>query len=147
MRIYQHTQLGWITMGALLVAMMIPILILQDEKATGLAIGTAGVLLLIGLCFGALQVRVDHDAVRCVFGIGVLRKRIPAIDIVSVEIVRNKWYYGFGIRFTPTGWMWNVSGLDAVMLTLKNGKRFRIGTDEPQKLARAISEMLDREKV
>jgi hypothetical protein len=35
-------------------------------------------------------------------------------------------------------WLWNVSGLNAIELTLKNSKRFRIGTDEPEKLVDAI---------
>ena len=30
--------------------------------------------------------------------------------------------------------MWNISGLDAVELTYTNGKKFRIGTDQPQAL-------------
>ncbi len=39
----------------------------------------------------------------------------------------------------PWGWMFNVSGLDAVDIELKDGGRFRIGTDEPEELVRAIS--------
>ena len=35
-------------------------------------------------------------------------------------------------------WLWNVSGLQAVELVLNNGKRFRIGTDEPENLVNAI---------
>jgi hypothetical protein len=35
-------------------------------------------------------------------------------------------------------WLWNVSGMGAVELQLKNGSRFRIGTDEPETLARAV---------
>jgi hypothetical protein len=53
-------------------------------------------------------------------------------------VVRNRWYYGWGIRITPRGWLYNVSGLDAVELALKNGKCVRIGSDEPHALARAI---------
>ncbi len=51
----------------------------------------------------------------------------------------NRWYYGWGIRLTPQGWLWNVAGLDAVELTFSNGKKFRIGTDEPGKLLEALS--------
>ena len=35
-------------------------------------------------------------------------------------------------------WLWNVSGFRAVELVFKDGKRFRIGTDEPESLIRAI---------
>jgi hypothetical protein len=34
--------------------------------------------------------------------------------------------------------VWNVSGFQAVELTLKDGSRFRIGTDEPEALVHAI---------
>jgi len=34
--------------------------------------------------------------------------------------------------------LWNVSGLRAVEFLLKDGSRFRIGTDEPEALVKAI---------
>ena len=37
----------------------------------------------------------------------------------------------------PSGWMFNVSGLDALELVLANGKRFRIGTDNPNDVIEA----------
>ena len=58
--------------------------------------------------------------------------------IAIVTQVRNRWWWGFGIRWTPHGWMWNISGLDAVELTYHNGKKFRIGTDEPEALLEAL---------
>jgi hypothetical protein len=36
--------------------------------------------------------------------------------------------------------MRNVGGLDAVGLELTSGRRFRIGTDEPERLLHAIEE-------
>jgi len=35
-------------------------------------------------------------------------------------------------------WVYNVSGLEAVEVTLRSGKRFRIGTDEPEALLTAL---------
>jgi len=52
--------------------------------------------------------------------------------------VRNQWWWGWGIRLIPGGWLYNVSGLDAVELKMKNGRIFRIGTDEAQRLAEFI---------
>ncbi|MDY7014940.1 MAG: hypothetical protein SVX43_15355 [Cyanobacteriota bacterium] len=52
--------------------------------------------------------------------------------------VKNPWYYGWGIRLTPRGWLFNVSGLDAVEISLNSGRHFRIGTDRPRELERAI---------
>ena len=66
-------------------------------------------------------------------------KTILRTDIRSVEVVRNRWIYGWGIRWIRGGWMWNVWGLDAVELQLSSGKKFRIGTDEPGELAAALA--------
>ncbi len=40
------------------------------------------------------------------------------------------------------GWLYNVSGTDAVELKMKNGKRYRIGTDVPGELAEAIRQAI-----
>lgn len=88
--------------------------------------------------FYQLTVRVDESQIHAIFGIGLFRKKFLLESIESVEQVKNKWWYGFGIRYTPHGWLYNVSGLDAVELRLKNGKKVRIGTDEPDVLVEYI---------
>ena len=39
------------------------------------------------------------------FGIGLFRNRIRIKDILSARPVRNKWWYGWGIRVGTWGWM------------------------------------------
>ena len=53
--------------------------------------------------------------------------------------MRNKWWYGWGLRWIPGGSMYNVWGFDAVELELRSGKVFRIGSDEPDALLAALS--------
>ncbi len=96
-------------------------------------------MVVILLLFHSLTVYEDHDSIRIKFGTGILNKKILFADITSCKTVRNPWYYGWGIRKIPGGMMWNVSGLDAVELTLKNGRKFRIGTNEPDALAAIIN--------
>jgi hypothetical protein len=98
----------------------------------------AALLLVLLVIFRSLTIEIDGDELRCYFGDGLIRRRFPLADIVSATAVRNRWYHGWGIRLTPTGWMFNVSGLDAVELTLSNGKRFRIGTDDPGPVIEAL---------
>ena len=43
-----------------------------------------------------------------------------------------------GSHLTPYGWLYNVSGWDAVAITLRNGRKFSLGTDDPQGLTEAI---------
>ena len=80
--------------------------------------------------------RVGGD--RGTAGLGLIRRSFRIEDIQDVRVVRNLWYYGLGIRLTPQGWLFGVSGLDAVEIRLKDGRRFRIGAKEPQQLIAAI---------
>ncbi len=94
--------------------------------------------LAVYLLFHQLTVKVDHEFVQITFGIGIISRKIPLDRIIAATAVRNSWWWGWGIRLIPGGWMWNVSGLQAVELELKNGRKFRIGTDEPEMLASAV---------
>jgi hypothetical protein len=97
------------------------------------------VVVLILLLFSSLTVSVDGETVEAGFGPGLIRKRFPTARIVQAKPVRNSWWYGWGIRLTPHGWLYNVSGLDAVELLMGDGRTYRIGTDEPEALAAAIN--------
>jgi len=68
----------------------------------------------------------------------LIRRRSDLNRITSAEALQNHWIYGWGIRWIPNGWMWTVSGLEGVEVALVSGRRFRIGTDEPEQLAAAI---------
>jgi hypothetical protein len=60
--------------------------------------------------------------------------------VVSVEVIRTSFLNGWGIHYTQRGWLYNVSGYGAVAVTLRNGKRFCLGTDEPDALANQLME-------
>ncbi len=111
----------------------------QERAVTLVAISVASFFMLVALAlFYNLTVYDAGDHIGLKFGIGIISKKIPYREIASVERVRNPWYWGWGIKKIPGGWMWNISGLDAVELTFKNGRKFRIGTNEPEVLAEII---------
>lgn len=89
--------------------------------------------------FSSLSTEVTDEAVTVKFRLGWPKRTISRSQITNVEIVRNKWWYGLGIRLIPgSTTMFNVWGLDAVHLTLEGRRNFRIGTDDPKRLAAAI---------
>ena len=102
-----------------------------------LAAGGA-VLAFTAFTFSRLRVRVEDGTLTVAFGAGWPARRIPVAEIASAEAARNRWWWGFGIRLTPQGWMWNVYGLDAVQLVLEDGRRFRVGTADPSGLLAAL---------
>jgi hypothetical protein len=140
--IYENTQIGYVTGTAMAVGTAITYLAFVAEYGRlglwgtlftgGFAIGTA--------LFASLTVRVDRDTLRFHFGPGFWTKEIPIDDIRSVQAVRNSAWWGFGIRFTPKGWLYNVSGLDAVEIARDDGSTIRVGTDEPDALVQAIEQ-------
>ncbi len=76
----------------------------------------------------------------------MIRKRVSVAKIVACEPIRIRWWYGWGIHLTPYGWLYNVSGLDAVAITLRNGQKFALGSDDPQGLAEALRGAIDKRR-
>ena len=139
---YEHRQVGYpilvgLGLGILLALILLPFA--ADEPAAIWIAGGVGLVLAICLLlFSTLTVRASQDELYVGFGPGLIRKRFRTSEIRAAHAVRNRWWYGWGIRLTPHGWMFNVSGLDAVEIELAGGQRFRIGTDEPERLEAAI---------
>jgi len=135
---YRHTQFGTVIVVSLLLAAALSAGV---GGLTGLmplaVIGPALMAAFLAL-FYALAVEIDTTHLSFCFGVGLIRKRIPLAEIVEVRPVRNDWIHGWGIHRTPHGWLYNVSGWEAVEIGLASGQRLRLGTDEPRKLVQAI---------
>jgi len=139
--IYRHTQIGWVMIGSTLVVLPVIVIGISAQHANLLTVPLCVIALAL-LLFGTLTVAVDPTRLSLRFGIGVIRKRIALGDIRSFSAVRNPWYWGWGIRFTPVGRLYNVSGLSAVDLLLRSGRHIRVGTDEPDVLVDALRRVL-----
>ena len=137
---YHHTQYGTViilVVGIVIAAMLVHFLI--SESVHPIEAGLAILLLVTLFLFASLTVEINHGSVVCRFGPGLIRKEIKLSDVTDARPVTNSWLAGWGIRWMPGRYMlWNISGFQAVELTLTNGKRFRIGTDEADLLVRAI---------
>ena len=96
-------------------------------------------LLALVLHFSRLRVTVSNDRVEAAFGSGWPRRVVELSVVTAVRAVRSPWWYGWGVRRVPNGWMYNVWGLDAVELELESGTVFRIGTGEPDELAAVLA--------
>jgi hypothetical protein len=96
-------------------------------------------LLLVGAIFTQLTIAVDARAVRWHFGWGWPGGSIALADIARAEITRTNLAESWGIHWTIWhGWLWNVSGFQAVEIFKTNGGGVTLGTDDPQGLADAI---------
>lgn len=139
---YERSQTVWQPF-AMYFGVVVAILLLVGSQGASVVLYIVLGILVLGLVltviFRRLSVKVDDTRVEAAFGNGWPKKIIDRSTVTAVKPVRNKWWYGLGIRKVPRGWMYNVWGLDAVELELDSGKVFRIGTDDPEGLAAALS--------
>lgn len=149
MKHYKETQKGGV-IGITLTFAIVAILLAFVFKAGKQEISTLSFFVLaltfmaVYLLFAKLKTSVLDDNIELKFGVGVIKKNIPLSTISKAEVVRNKWYYGWGIRYYGKGWMWNFTGLDAVEIHFKNKKStFRIGTKKAEKLKNAIEALIN----
>jgi hypothetical protein len=135
---YEHRQTGsWIIYSIGLPGLIL-LAIGAFSSATRPELFLALVLLLSVLLFWRLTIKIDNETLRASFGIGLIRKTVPVADIAACEPIRIRWWWGWGIHLTPYGWLYNVSGWDAVAITLRDGRRLCLGTDQPNDLVAAI---------
>lgn len=98
-------------------------------------------LILIGvlIAMSHLTVTIRDGTLKIRFGlVGLIQKEWPLETIVSARAVTTPWYYGYGIRWTPHGMLYNVSGNHSVEIQIRSGTKVRIGTDEPEALVKAL---------
>jgi hypothetical protein len=76
----------------------------------------------------------------------MFRKELSLSDIRSVEVTRTRFWEGWGVHKTSRGWLYNVSGFDALLITLYDGKTILLGTDEPEVLRAAILKAIGRSR-
>ena len=135
---YRHTQVGGVVMGSFIAALALTAFFGIRTGWSPVLLFATAILFVCGIVFSSLTVEIGDGVLECRFGPGLVRKRFAIKDVLEARPVRNRWYYGWGIRWAPRGWMFNIGGLDAVELALASGKSFRIGTDESEELAAAI---------
>ena len=155
---YKHTQIGKIVIAIVILVALISIVSVANEDYQkyapnwmdasdwdiyGIVIVSVIYLFVLNMC--TLTISIDKALLHWHFGLGFPRKKMQLTDIDTVKQVRNKWFFGFGIRkLISGGWLYNVHGLDAVEVVTHDGKIVRLGTDDPKGLARALSVAVDK---
>jgi hypothetical protein len=102
------------------------------------------ILVISAIVFSKLTIKIHGEILRACFAMGLVFKKVRLAEIAACEPIRIRWWYGWGIHLPPYGWLYNVSGLDAVAITLRDGRKFALGTDNPQALVDAIERLIGR---
>lgn len=148
MAAYRHSQFGTPMAVATAVGLAVAVaglFMLSPATLSGgrwLVAGLFAVLLGGFALFWRLVVSVDGTWIRAVFGIGLVRKSVPLADVRRADVIRTRVWWGYGVHWTPSGWLYNVAGRDAVRLEMRSERPVMIGTDEPDALKAAIDAAL-----
>jgi hypothetical protein len=137
---YQHTQFGGVLVVVLGAALILTgaLSSVLPPSAAFINLFVIATLVVCLFLFYNLTVEIDAEYVRLRFGIGLIQKKFRLSEIRAVQQIRTNFFYGWGIHYGPHGWLFNVSGYDAVELEMKGGAHYCIGTDEPDRLCFAI---------
>ncbi len=139
---YRHTQQGYVIMialGLVAVGIFVTALLMQDDTARVVLLVEGILFLFLALIFSTLTIRItDHELIWNFGPIPLIKKRVILSDIISAKAVKTKIIEGWGIHLTRRGWLYNISGRHAVLIEKSDGKTFMLGTDEPEKLVKAI---------
>jgi hypothetical protein len=148
MKRYKEFQFGWWLL-ALIIPIHVAIFYLYVNQSGERPIPLS-VLIIFSLLFSVIYILfygmttlIDEKEISIYFGIGLIRKRITLQNIVSVEEVKNPWYYGWGIRLIPNGMLYNIGGFKAVEIKFKDStSSMRIGTRNSSRLLQQINNRL-----
>jgi len=145
---YYHQQFGKtlvsILGGGAMLCLLLMVMLSSQASITLLLVSA---LLLVGaILFSSLTISIDDTHLRWAFGPGLIRKQIPLETILDVGVTSTNLREGWGIHLTRRGWLYSVSGNQVVVIRLKSGKRFLLGSDEPEKLASILQERIPKEK-
>lgn len=140
---YRHTQTGYPMLAGMALGTLTQMRALLRDTRAGRPrkwLHVPGLLAFAAfmLAFSRLTTAVDETHVSAGFGGGLARRRFALHSIEAAGVVKVSWFAGWGVRLTPHGWLYNAWGRDAVRLSLAGGRRFTIGTDEPEVLLAAI---------
>jgi len=92
--------------------------------------------------FGSLTTSVERSDLCRRFGPGVPRFRRSLTEFVEARAAITSCQDGWGIHGSRFGTPYNVAGFEAVALTLRNGRRLALGTDQPDRLLGVLRPLL-----
>ena len=152
---FRYTQVGILTILMILLAAAFTAFVFasglkstegQDAtilKVTGLVV--AGVFVLALASFYSFTIQIADGKLNFWFGFGVGGKSFPIEGIRSVETVKNPWYYFWGIKSIPGGWLYSITpGGRAIEMIFKDNRKIHLGTNRPEEIKQRLDKAIGR---
>ena len=147
---YRHTQFGALTIIILLLVglLVAPVVVSMTDDGQLVGAGVTVALFLLGLAmFYALTIQVSEGKLKFWFGIGLISKTYVLDEIESTREVKDPWYYFWGIKSIPGGWLYAIAPGEALEFEFKDGKIVHLGTNQSKKLKQAIDQATQTSEV
>jgi hypothetical protein len=137
--LYENRRVNWASM---VVGVIIDVALASTAPRYGPAseIETAVGFVIIAIIIAVLcmmTVRVTDTMLEWNMSLKAIGVRVPIAEIESARPIKTP--LTWGIYPTRDGWLWNVSGNDAIALTLHNGKKYVVGVADHEPVMRAIA--------
>ena len=147
---YKYTQVGTATIILILLAgAFTAFVIINGFRSNTRPVLMGVVLLVVGLfilalaSFYAFTIQIVRGKVTIWFGFGVGRKSFAMSDIQSIEMVKTPWYYFWGIKSIPGGWLYSIApGGQALELILIDSSKIHLGTDRAAEIKERIESVM-----
>ncbi len=150
---YKYTQVGILTILMILLAGAFTAFMFDSGlksaegqgatilKVTGFVV--AGLFVLALASFYSFTIQLAEGRLNFWFGIGVGRKSFPLEEIRSSEIVKNPWYYLWGIKSIPGGWLYSIApGGRVIELIFKDNRVIHLGTSRPEEIKQRLDKTI-----
>jgi hypothetical protein len=133
----------WIIYGGAALPAVVGISKMASDRVGGLVLILAGGIVLgAGMLMNQLHVLVNGQCL--ILRAGILRVRLLKVKLAEVASARTETfspvlnYGGWGIRYAAGTWAYIIRGNSGVRIETKEGKRYLIGSDEPEQLVGVI---------
>ena len=139
---YDHTQSA--SLYLLLLAFAIGIfgasIFVAEIVVQTVCLSSGALMLLFAFSFRNLTVSDEGTELLICFGpLPLFKRRLKYSELEKVEQARSTVMDGWGIHMSPSGgWVWNLWGYDCVDVWYRQGRKLRIGTDDPVALTQFL---------
>ncbi len=147
--IYRKSQVGWILIVIMpLVCIFMALSYVYELGSNPLPFSAMiiliAVFLFIMLIFFNLTIFIQDRTIHAKYGIGLIHIKIRVDELHEASIVKTPWWYGWGIRVTPQGMLYNIYGKQAVKIKYTGKgktKTVMLGSAEPEKLLEKVNQL------
>ncbi|HEY3294893.1 MAG TPA: hypothetical protein VGL38_05610 [bacterium] len=115
----------------------------SKSRPEDLASIAAALVLAIGAMWGFSRLNIAVTTTDFRFGFLIWHRRVPADRVQVGEIAHIPMWYGIGLHFVGGQWVYNAKLGRGVQVVI-NGRRYLIGSDNPERLQAALLQVAPR---